>query len=225
MSWGRAGSSTFHRTSPLVEAAARMRPSGENASPHSAPGEPRAVGARQYPAAREQTFERTPPGHRGGALDSRTPIADVLRKVIALGGRYHSPELRDWASRELNGYGPDDELPDYRKLSAPLQIDALLPSGGRWKGRPVSVYELPEFCRDTLSQGIQLVNGIAEIERMAAKDNALQLQASIMPDLVAYMNSSGKYEAQIIRLFWSRRPDGSGGRRRPRAHRPYRPRR
>jgi AbiTii len=92
-----------------------------------------------------------------------------------------------------------------------VQLDALLPFGGRWTGRPVSVYELPEFCRDTLSQGIQRVNGIAEIERMAAKDDALQLQASMMPDLVAYMNSSGKYEAQIIRLFWSVDPMALAG--------------
>src|SRR5690349_13057418 len=37
---GRAGSATFHRTRPVVEATARMRPSGENASPHSAPDKP-----------------------------------------------------------------------------------------------------------------------------------------------------------------------------------------
>jgi hypothetical protein len=32
------------------------------------------------------------------------PVAAALRKVILLGGRVGSTELRDWASRELKGY-------------------------------------------------------------------------------------------------------------------------
>ena len=55
-----------------------------------------------------------------GALDRRTPIGDVLRKVIALGRQAGSAELRDWATRELRGYGADDEIPV--QVGAPLQI-------------------------------------------------------------------------------------------------------
>ena len=46
-----------------------------------------------------------------GALDQRTSMADLLRKAIVVGGRSGSAELREWAVRELQGYGPDDELP------------------------------------------------------------------------------------------------------------------
>ena len=43
------------------------------------------------------------------------PLADVLRKVIVLGGRAGSGALRDWASLELNGYaGSDEQIPPYR---------------------------------------------------------------------------------------------------------------
>lgn len=50
------------------------------------------------------------------ALDSNVPVADTLRKVVALGGKVGSTELREWASRELRGYiGTDAELPGYRK--------------------------------------------------------------------------------------------------------------
>ena len=59
-----------------------------------------------------------------GTLDHRSPIGDLLRKVIALGGRARSAELRDRAPRELRGYGWGDELPPYRHISAPLQMDA-----------------------------------------------------------------------------------------------------
>jgi hypothetical protein len=60
-----------------------------------------------------------------GALDSSVSLADTLRKCVALGGQTRSTELRDWASRELNGYKPQDELPEWRKVTAPLQIDGI----------------------------------------------------------------------------------------------------
>jgi hypothetical protein len=71
-----------------------------------------------------------------GALDSWMPIADLLRKVIALGGKAGSAELRDWAAQERNGYGPDGELPSYRQIAAPLHVDRM---NMRWRveGQPV----------------------------------------------------------------------------------------
>lgn len=56
-------------------------------------------------------------------LDDR-PLADVLRKVIVLGGRAGSGELRDWASLELDGYaGRTEPIPAYRGVAAHIQID------------------------------------------------------------------------------------------------------
>jgi len=50
------------------------------------------------------------------ALDARTPVANTLRKLVALGGVAGSTELQTWASLELRGYfGSSVELPDYRK--------------------------------------------------------------------------------------------------------------
>lgn len=46
-------------------------------------------------------------------LLSDRPIADVLRKVVILGGRAGSAELRDWASQELKGFsGVEAEVPE-----------------------------------------------------------------------------------------------------------------
>jgi AbiTii len=46
------------------------------------------------------------------APDGNVPLADTLRKLIALGGQAGSVQLREWASRELRGYqGSDVELP------------------------------------------------------------------------------------------------------------------
>src|SRR5712691_2414910 len=55
---GRAGSATFHRTSPVVEAAARMRPSGEIAWPHSAPDKPADSTASRAGCRGRVTFHR-----------------------------------------------------------------------------------------------------------------------------------------------------------------------
>ena len=61
-------------------------------------------------------------------LDGRA-LADLLRKCIMLGGRSGSQELRDWAGKELRGYDPDDELPPYRVVSAPIMLDGI---SGNW---------------------------------------------------------------------------------------------
>src|SRR5260370_39264282 len=80
---GRAGSATFHRTSLLVEAAARMRPSGENARPHSAPDKPADSTASPAGCRGRGTFHRAawarPPnalaatGAPSGEIDAGLP--------------------------------------------------------------------------------------------------------------------------------------------------------
>lgn len=37
-------------------------------------------------------------------LDENVSVATALRKCVALGGRSGSAALRDWATRELEGY-------------------------------------------------------------------------------------------------------------------------
>jgi hypothetical protein len=134
------------------------------------------------------------------ALDSSISLGDVLRKVVALGGRAGSPELREWATKELHGYGPGDELPDYRKIQAPLQLDAALPFGGQVRGQPISTLELPDFARDAMSEPILLLQGVVELEKMAGDgdDSHLKLQDGRMQDLVACMNASGNYVGHVM---------------------------
>ena len=82
----------------------------------------------------------------------------MLRKVIALGGQAGSAELRDWATRELRGYGADDEIPEYRKVGAPLQIDG---SNIRFaiRGQTISSWHMPEIARDTITTDVTLPMG------------------------------------------------------------------
>ena len=125
-----------------------------------------------------------------GALDSGVVLSDVLRKVIALGSRYRSPELRDWASNELNGYADDQDVPSYRMISAPLLVDVDFGFGRRDTGRPIGLLELPDFSREALAKGVPMHQGVKELEQLAASDtDVLTVNTSMMQDLVSYMNA------------------------------------
>jgi hypothetical protein len=58
-------------------------------------------------------------------FDDDVPIATALRKCVVLGGRSGSEELRDWATRGLQGYYGQDDLPEYRVITAPLTVDGF----------------------------------------------------------------------------------------------------
>ena len=59
---------------------------------------------------------------RDAAVDANVPIANVLRKCAVLGAKLKHNELRDWALQELNGYKDENDLPEYRKVMAPLSV-------------------------------------------------------------------------------------------------------
>jgi hypothetical protein len=148
-----------------------------------------------------------------GALNSRIPIADVLRKVIALGGRAGSPELRDWAHHELKGYVPEDELPPYRQIVVPLQMDAAV-AGGLIKNQALSTWELPEFAQDKITNDLPLGMGIAEIERLARRcepGDVVKLGPPLSQDLVVLMNASGQWRCHIERIYWAVSPTALEG--------------
>lgn len=143
-----------------------------------------------------------------GALDSRTSIADVLRKAIALGGRSGSTELRDWAARELKGYEPDNKLPSYRRIVAPLQMDAGTMSG-IIRNQSLSSWQLPEFAQDKITNDVPLSMGIAEIERLARRcppGEVVELGPPGSQELVMIMNGTQQWNGHIERIYWGVSP-------------------
>lgn len=96
------------------------------------------------------------------ALDSGSDLARVLRKCITLGGWTGSERLRDWASLELKGYGPDDDVPEYRKAVAPLVIDGVTMTG-IIKGQLLPITMVPEDIRDQVTDDIYFTQPIAEV--------------------------------------------------------------
>lgn len=63
------------------------------------------------------------------ATDNTASLAVVLRKCLVLAHVLKNDRLKSWAQSELNGYGPDAELPDYRKSAAGAKGNFMGPFG------------------------------------------------------------------------------------------------
>ena len=142
-----------------------------------------------------------------GAIGDQ-PLADTLRKVMVLGGRAGSADMRDWASLELNGYRAGSAIPEYRTVTAPIQIDGFQ-GNLHYKGQTISAIQLPDFARERYSGGLPFGQGIGEIEAMvrsarSSGESTLRLSDAGAAEVVLYMNSqSNDPFSSIERLYWS----------------------
>lgn len=92
-----------------------------------------------------------------------------------------SAELRDWARRELDGYGDGAvELPAYRMVRAAVCIDGA-DLAKMVRGQQLSRWQIPEFARETITDEAPIPYGVAELEKLAASSDTLHLPG--MPDL------------------------------------------
>ncbi|MFL6108980.1 MAG: hypothetical protein ACJ72L_18625 [Marmoricola sp.] len=146
-----------------------------------------------------------------GALNAKSDLASVLRMCVALGGRSGSSELSDWARKELNGYSGDGDVPSYRWLNAPLQIDAI--EGGRhlYRRKQISTWDLPDFAQETWKEGLRLTFGVGELQRLAKRTGVVDLQPDGMADVMYFMNNHGSYNMVIQRLYFAVQPDAIHG--------------
>jgi hypothetical protein len=139
-------------------------------------------------------------------LDDSIPIATALRRCVVLGGKSGSENLRDWATRELQGYYGDDlELPDYRIVAAPLQIDGI---SGNYQvtGQQYPPSALPEFAREHISEKVELRDGVGSIEAMAKREE-IKLMPPMAADLARVMNSENDDPYQHINsIYWNVSP-------------------
>jgi hypothetical protein len=129
-----------------------------------------------------------------GALDPNSDLPSLLRMCIALGGETGSTALRDWATKELNGYGPDDEFPKYRVTCSTLFLDGVIP-GRRITHQQVPIQLIPDFARDRVYGDIHIPNPVAELVELVASGRQ-QLRQSVelgfpgAPQLIALMNNT-----------------------------------
>jgi hypothetical protein len=138
-------------------------------------------------------------------LDESKSVAAALRKCLALGGQAKSAELRDWASRELHGYPDEVPLPDYRKIRTPLLMDGFT-GGGIFRGKQVSVIDLPQEARDVVGDELPLTFGAGKIEGLIRqaeeRGGSIELGPAAAAELALMMTHEvGRY--QVERVYWS----------------------
>lgn len=55
------------------------------------------------------------------SLDVHTSILVVLRKALVVAKKLALPDFQNWIEKELHGYGPGDDIPEYRVVSGQLK--------------------------------------------------------------------------------------------------------
>lgn len=137
------------------------------------------------------------------ALNAKSDLATGLRLCISLGGTARSADLRKWAHAELTGYGPDDDLPEYRKFAAPLVIDAVV-HGGRITGQMVTATMLPEGMSEIIDEPVPMKMPLTDIPGLVANatDGSIFLGMPGGHLLVPLMNSHLQGRAVIDRVYW-----------------------
>lgn len=135
-------------------------------------------------------------------------LADALRRCMVLGGKAGSPELREWAVKELRGYDVADELPGYRQVPALICVDA---TNLRWHvtAHPIAPSALPDVVQEHVSELVPVRFGIGEIEAMVSgrrskQEGAVKLGLPHGGDVCRLMNHEiGDSYQQIHRIYWN----------------------
>ncbi|RPK23513.1 hypothetical protein EES37_37800 [Streptomyces sp. ADI91-18] len=142
-----------------------------------------------------------------GVLDDTTQLAGLLRHALIIGGHASSQPLRQWALYELNGYANiDAQIPEYRRLPAPIRMDSLSPAWQR-RGEAISVRHLPDVARDVIKEEVSIPWGVGHIENLIARTppgEALKLALPGAAELRTLMSAQYRQQGiSIEALYWS----------------------
>jgi hypothetical protein len=104
------------------------------------------------------------------ATNAETQPSVLLRKLLILAYRLRNETLRMWVEKELNGYGPTDELPDYRLIQTHSTGTFFGPAGSRMENIPLATMVLKEQIRKHV-ETINVTSGIAAYEGRTRSDH------------------------------------------------------
>lgn len=105
------------------------------------------------------------------ATDGTAPLSTLLRRAKVVASRIKSPEVGEWANREVRGYPDDEQLPPYR-VSTQFPVLGVWtgPMGYTISGQPVSPVGLPEDFRIANFEAA-LRQPVAELEILSQDKN------------------------------------------------------
>jgi hypothetical protein len=137
--------------------------------------------------------------------DESKDLGGVLLKCLRFARRAGAPQLREWALRELKGYGREDQLPPYRVLSAPVLYNSMTP-----RGTYTGIYlplDNPDLqpIRPHLDRPVELRFPIEEIEASVAGADSAEVKFG--PDnvarLVSFLTGFMPAYTRVTEVYWS----------------------
>ena len=132
---------------------------------------------------------------RDAAVDANVPIANVLRKCAVLGAQLKNNDLRNWAFQELSGYGAEVEVPEYRKVMAPLFGNFAGPFQSGYRNVAVPAVALPEKLRDRARTAV-FTQGVASLE--ANLEGEGEITFTWPGDWIAWIQNEGKFSNDMV---------------------------
>ena len=123
------------------------------------------------------------------AGDLSVSTEQVLTTLRIVATRAGVDEVAEWATRELEGYGKDDELPPHRSWVVSIVASLTHPGGGVLTNVDIPVSGIPKRWRDAATTH-RCLSGIGQIESLFSKNGAEALGAE-HPNLTAIINESG----------------------------------
>lgn len=131
------------------------------------------------------------------AIDSSTPISDLLRRCAILANRLGNAEFKQWVDFELNGYPPSAALPDYRILPAPAIGDFEGAYGSWLRNIGIPPSSLPNEYRQ-YAERVLLRQPISFCAAMAQTDPSGSVNAPWPADLLVIVGRKIVSDMQLM---------------------------
>jgi len=144
------------------------------------------------------------------AVDGKQPIVDVLRKCLVLSFQLKNERLKEWVEKELNGYGFDDELPEYRSVLLYSKGTFRGPRGALIRNQPLPLSVLDKKHQELVIRA-QFRVPIATFESGSRTDEKANGEKSLSinwsPDLIA-MYQDKFFQRYVLVQAWQEVPPG-----------------
>ncbi|MGX5359857.1 AbiTii domain-containing protein [Kocuria sp. KH4] len=139
---------------------------------------------------------------RERVLDESEPLAGLLRKCLLLGAETGSESLRQWARYELNGYGADVDVPNYRLLpTLPIQVNSI--SGMTVvTGQTFNRLQLPVEAREGVPESFPLRQPVEELESLTGRSSVSFTDTGLAYAQTVWNSQLGPYQ-QITGMSYS----------------------
>jgi len=107
------------------------------------------------------------------AVDSSTPLPDVLRKCMVLAARLGHAPFKEWVEEELNGYPPGATLPAYRCIGGIISIGNFGgPLGAAINNVPIPIGPIPADLHDRYTTA-EFREGVGQLQEMVSGQSVL----------------------------------------------------